>query len=139
MKKKLPNTLAERVQYLREKSNLSVEKLAERSNLEPLVIHEIEEGRETFLSTSVRQRISKELKVSAKVLKEVEFQPEQKEVPEATIKTIQNSIIAGNLENNYCPKCHNKLHCKIVTMYDLEDNPVKHPKARCTKCPFQIK
>ena len=31
-----------------------------------------------------------------------------------------------------------KLITRIAKLYDLEDNLVLHPKARCSKCPFQL-
>ena len=37
-----------------------------------------------------------------------------------------------------CPVCGSKLITRIAKLYDLEDNLMLHPKARCTKCPFQI-
>lgn len=139
MKEKLPNTLATRISFLREKLNLSQEKLAEISNIDLSTIHEIEEGRDIFLSPGIRQRLSKALRVAANVLKEVEIQPQPIETQSEAIDNLIRNILAGNLTNNYCPECKSLLNCKIVTMYDLEDNAVKHPKAICSKCPFQIK
>ena len=37
-----------------------------------------------------------------------------------------------------CPLCNSKLITRIAKLYDLEDNLVLHPKARCSKCPFQL-
>ena len=37
-----------------------------------------------------------------------------------------------------CPLCGEKLITRIAKLYDLEDNLVLHPKARCSKCPFQL-
>lgn len=139
MEKDLPKTLSNRVQFFREKINLSRKKLAEISNIELSTINNIEEGTDTFLSTTIRQRLSKALKIPSYILKEVENKPIDDKIPTETIDAIKENILAGNLENNTCPKCHDLLVCRIVTLYDLEDNPVEHPKARCKKCPFQIK
>ena len=38
-----------------------------------------------------------------------------------------------------CPVCGEILITRIAKLYDLEDNLMLHPKARCPKCPFQIK
>lgn len=139
MTKTLPKTLAGRVQILREKYNLSREKLAELSNIDICTINNIEEGIDTFLSASMRQRLSKPLKISSNVLKEVEVKPSEQLINPKIIKELEDKILYGQLENNKCPKCGNLLICKVLTLYDLEDNPVKHAKARCSKCPFQIK
>ena len=37
-----------------------------------------------------------------------------------------------------CPICGSKLITRIAKLYDLEDNLILHPKARCSKCPFQL-
>jgi transcriptional regulator with XRE-family HTH domain len=139
MKKKLPGTLAGRIQHLRESSNLSPGELAARSNIDISIVTDIEEGKEIFLSAGIRQRIAKALRIPAAVLKEVELNPPKEEPPAETVTAIKMNILSGRLNDNHCPKCGNLLNCKIVTMYDLEDIPVKHPKARCSKCPFQIK
>lgn len=139
MNEKLPDTLAGRVQHLREKNNLTIEKLANISNLKPSEIIDIEEGKDIFLSAGIRQKLSKALKVPARILKEVEKEQTRVEVDPQIIENIKIDILTGKLENNRCPKCGSLLICKIVTMYDLEDRPVRHPKARCEKCPFQVK
>jgi len=138
-KEQLPKTLALRVQYFRDKYNISKESLASLSNVDLTLINNIEEGIETFLSTTIRQRLAKTLKISANTLKEVEKHPPKTEIPLEKIQDLKENILAGKLEDNYCPVCNNLLICKLLTMYDLEDNPVKHPKARCSKCPFQLK
>lgn len=140
MKKDLPNTLAGRVQYLRELNNLSKEQLATSSNLQLSIINDIEEGRDIFLSVTVRQKLSKALRVSLNTIKEVEKKVSNIEYTDQdVIDNIKFNILSGKLEGHNCPKCNNPLICKTVTLRDLEDNPVIHPKARCKKCPFQIK
>lgn len=139
MKETLPKTLAQRVQYFREKYNLSKEALASLSNVDLPLINNIEEGIETFLSTTIRQRLAKTLKISAGALKEVEKHPPKPEISLEKLVYLKENILAGNIKDNKCPVCNNPLICKLLTMYDLEDNPVKLPKARCSKCPFQLK
>jgi transcriptional regulator with XRE-family HTH domain len=139
MKEKLPDTLSRRVQYLRESLNFSKERLAELSNIELATINDIEEGIDNFLSAGLRQKLSRALRVHAIVLKEVEKLPKKSEIPEEIILNIKGNILSGNLDNNFCPVCKKLLKCKIVVMRDLEDNQIRHPKARCEKCPFQIK
>lgn len=139
MKLDLPDTLAERIQYLRDKCYLSREQLASLSNIDIATISNLEEGTEIFISSAQRQRLAKVLKIPAYVLKEVEKQPENKTVSNTWIESLRNNILDGNLENNRCPSCNSLLNCYITTFIDLEDNPVEHPKATCTKCPFQMK
>jgi transcriptional regulator with XRE-family HTH domain len=139
MKKDLPKTLAGRVQHLREVLDISSERLAELTNVDLSTINGIEEGKEIFLSTTVRQRLAKALRISSSVLKEVEKPPVNTQVPEEILEELKERILAGQLTNNRCPICHSSLNCKLVTLYDLENRPVNHPKANCSKCPFQIK
>ena len=139
MKDNLPDSLSRRIQHLRELNNLSVEELADASNLDVSVITDIEEGKDIFLSVTTRQKLSKALKVPSMVLKEVEKPLEVSSVDTEAIELIKYNILQGKLDNQICPKCGNTLICKIVTLLDLDNIPVKHPKAKCTKCPFQIK
>ncbi|MGD9580490.1 MAG: helix-turn-helix domain-containing protein [Vampirovibrionia bacterium] len=139
MKKELPKTLARRLQFLRESNNLTIENLAKKSRVKAAVINDIEEGRESFLSVTTRQNLSTALKVPASVLKEVEKIPQKAVVDQNLIDNIKYNILSGQLENNKCPKCNSNLSCKIITLYDLEDQAVQVPKARCQQCPFQIK
>ena len=55
------------------------------------------------------------------------------------IEQIKLNILNNKLEGNLCPLCNSELTCRIAQMYDLEDNLQLHPKAHCTKCPFQIR
>lgn len=139
MQKNLPKTLALRLQLFRSSANLSIEKLANITNIDAATICDIEEGRDTFLSTTTRQKLSKALKISSNLLKDVEVLPKKSEVPKETINYLKEMILSDLSDGLRCPKCNNKLNCKTVTLYDLENNPVRHPKARCNKCPFQIK
>ena len=52
---------------------------------------------------------------------------------------IKNQILSNDVEDLECPVCGSKLITRIAKMYDLEDNLILVPKARCEKCPFQIK
>lgn len=139
MKQELPKTLSARIQFLREKINFSKEKLSEISNLQLSIINDIEEGKELFLSITTRQKLAKALRVSSNTIKEVEKQLEPITINQELLTSIKEHILNEAPSNILCPKCGNKLISKIVIMYDLDNSPVKHPKARCEKCPFQIK
>ena len=57
------------------------------------------------------------------------------------MEEIRELILMNSSNPNYeifCPNCGSKLITRIAKLYDLEDNLILHPKARCTKCPFQL-
>jgi transcriptional regulator with XRE-family HTH domain len=138
MKKK--RTLAEFISTTRENIGLSQIGLAKKAIIDLSVLENIESGQDLFLSTTTRQKLAKALKLDAKVIKELE-KPYYNgiEVPVDYIEEIKLRIIEGQLTGNICPVCKSELICRVAEMYDLEDHLVRHPKARCSKCPFQIK
>lgn len=130
----------------RENLGYSARGLAKKANLDISVIEDIESGRELFLSTTVRQKLSSALKIPAAKIKSLEKTSEEREKTIERLEKIEElKIIINSLtseENEtalYCPDCGEKLVYRNEVMYDLEDNPIMHPKANCTKCPFQIK
>lgn len=131
-------TLAQFVQQKREKLGLSQGGLAKKCHLEPLLLEQIESGQELFLPTTVRQSLAKGLKCSLIEIKELEKDFENKFADEDVIRALKEKILAGE-KDLVCPKCHSLLITRIAQMYDLEDNLMLHPKARCSKCVFQIK
>ena len=135
------DSLAHFVSCEREVLGLSQSGLAKKCNLQLEQINSIESGIETFLSTTVRQKLAKGLKTSLEQIKiyekgEVFTFGSAREIEDLKEQILQNG------ENSkaalYCPVCGSKLIVRIAKMYDLEDNLVLHPKARCSKCPFQI-
>ncbi len=132
-------TLAEFLSELREKRGYSQEGLARRANVPLKTLEDIEGAQEFFLSVVVRQKLARALKVEPSTIKKYERFPNDAKPDENYIDGIRVNILAGNLEGNMCPLCGAELTCRIAEMYDLEDNLILHPKAHCTKCPFQIK
>lgn len=133
-------TLAEFVSSTRDKLGLSQRGLANKCNLDLSVIENVEAGQDLFLATSIRQKLAKGLKVDSKKIKVLEKEPKVLEQISADyIEEIKLRILDGQLSGNICPACRSELICRVANMYDLEDNLVQHPKARCSKCPFQIK
>ena len=131
-------SLAQFVQQSRELLGLSASGLAKKCNLELTLIQQIEAGEELFLPTTVRQSLAKGLKCSLDQIKELEKDFENKFVDASIMEELKRKILNG--ENGLtCPKCHSPLVTRIAKMYDLEDNLMLHPKARCSKCVFQIK
>lgn len=131
-------TLAQFVQQTREDLGLSAKGLAKKCNLDLAVIERIEAGEELFLPTTIRQNLAKGLKCSLDEIKELEKDFESRFEAEEVINSLKERILAGETDL-ICPKCHSGLIVRIEKMYDLEDNLVLHPKARCAKCVFQIK
>ena len=130
-------SLAEFIQQRREKAGLSVSGLAKKTNIKQEILEDIEAGKELFLSVTQRQQIARVLKCSPKELKSHERDYKFEIVSQETIDELKTKIL--NRETNLrCPLCGEPLITRIAKMYDLEDNLVLHPKAHCTKCPFQI-
>ncbi len=132
--------LAQFVSETREKLGLSASGLAKKSALSLKLIEDIESGQELFLASTIRQKLARGLKMNPADIKKYEKHPNLSLLPdnEATI-FIKNQILAHDVEDLECPVCGSKLITRIAKMYDLEDNLILVPKARCTKCPFQIK
>jgi len=131
-------SLAQFVQQKRENLGLSAGGLAKKCHLELKFIEEIESGQELFLPTTIRQNLAKGLKCAPDEIKELEKNFENKFVNEEIIEILKQKILSGQKDLT-CPKCHSPLITRIAKMYDLEDNLMLHPKARCSKCVFQIK
>ena len=107
------------------------------ANISQDEIEEIEEGKTLFLSVTVRQALAKVLKCEPEEIKVLEKDIADNIVSPEVIESLKELILngAGGLK---CPRCGAPLQTRIAKMYDLEDNLVLHPKAHCTKCPFQI-
>ena len=130
-------TLARFIQIKREEIGLTQKGLAIAANVPLEIIEEVEAGKELFLAVTVRQVIAKVLKCEPDEIKVLEKDIASYIVSPEIIESLKQLILngAGGLK---CPKCGAPLDTRIARMYDLEDNLVLHPKAHCTKCPFQI-
>lgn len=135
------DSLAQFVNQEREKAGLSQSGLAKKCNLSVDEIMSVESGVELFLSTTVRQKLAKGLKINPGDIKLYEKSEDFALGTKNDIEDIKEQILI-NGENSrialHCPVCGEKLITRIAKMYDLEDNLMLHPKARCSKCPFQI-
>lgn len=130
-------TLARFIQHKRNELDLTRKALAIASNVSIEDIEEIESGKELFLPVTVRQSLAKVLKCEPSEIKRLEKDIVNDIVSPEVIESLKELILkgAGGLK---CPKCGAPLDTRIARMYDLEDNLILHPKAHCTKCPFQI-
>lgn len=133
-------SLAQFVSELREKIGLSQTGLAKKSALPLQTIEDIECGKELFLAATIRQKLAKGLKLNPDEIKKYEKQADWSLLPDTEqMVFIKNQILSNDVEDLECPVCGSKLITRIAKMYDLEDNLILVPKARCEKCPFQIK
>ncbi len=134
-------SLAQFVAERREKLNLSQFELAQNSGLEEEQIQSIEKGYELFLPTTIRQKLAKGLKVENKEIKKYEKSTDFSLTKKDKMDEIRELILLNSTNPDFeikCPVCGEKLITRIAKLYDLEDNLVLRPKARCSKCPFQL-
>ena len=133
-------TLAQFIFEKREKKGYSKIGLAKRCNLPVEILDDIESGKELFLSHTVRQKLAKGLLITQKEIQELEKPADEIYiVSNDNIEEIRQKILDNDVKDLACPVCGSKLITRIAKMYDLYDNLVLHPKAKCEKCPFQIK
>lgn len=130
-------TLARFIQTKREELGFTQKGLAIAANIPLTIIEEVEAGKELFLAVTVRQALAKALKCEPDEIKSLEKDIVNNIISPEIIESLKKLILngAGGLK---CPKCGAPLETRIAKMYDLEDNLILHPKAHCTKCPFQI-
>ncbi len=141
MHKKKYSSLAEFVIKTREKLNLTQNELSNLSSLSVDEIQSIEQGIDLFLATTTRQKLAKGLKVDNKEIKQYEIKVDYNQAEKSIKDQIKEKILLNRNNPNFtvnCPVCNEKLITRIAKLYDLEDNLVLHPKARCSKCPFQL-
>lgn len=139
-KTRIPTTLAQRVQQIREQQGLSQTKLAELANLPLAQVQDIEAGIELFLSANVRQKLARVLKMRPASLKALE-KPIPLPPPALSHSARENYIEEMLLYPHAvhpCPSCKSPLEVRIFNRRDLEDNPLVEVKAHCTKCLFRL-
>ena len=135
-------TLAQFVSQTREERGFSQKGLADYCNLTLEEVRAIEDGTELFLPQTVRQKLTKGLRVSLNAIKSHERAEDFNLTPNIDTEHIKDIILEQAHNPNIeikCPVCGEILITRIAKLYDLEDNLMLHPKARCPKCPFQIK
>ena len=141
MQNKNIKSLAQFVVLKREKLNLTQQQLADNSGLELEQICSIEQGYETFLPTTIRQKLAHGLKVENKEIKKHEVRVDFSLTKKDKMEEIREQILLNSTNPNFeikCPVCGEKLITRIARIYDLEDNLILRPKARCSRCPFQL-
>lgn len=139
--KKHYSSLAEFIASKREEQELSQEDLSIKSDLTLEQIQSIEQGLDLFLPSTIRQKLAKGLKIDNKEIKKYEIKTDFSLVKNSTMDMIREEILLNSQNPNHiikCPICNEKLITRIAKLYDLENNLILRPKARCSKCPFQL-
>ncbi len=137
----LANTLAQRVNQLREIRNITIRDLAKVTKFGIKRIEEIEAGLETWLSATDRQLLSKALSVEPALIEEVEVRYNQDTssgyqfIPDAIKEDLSQAVLNG-IRPLSCPMCGEHLKCTIQHGFDIEERPIKLPRAHCVRCPF---
>lgn len=105
-------------------------------------IDDIESGLETWLSTTDRQILARALRVDPVVLKEVEYEPEQKELrdpPQEVLQELADKILGG-VKETVCPRCKKStLSSSVQEGFDLQGDRMQYARAFCSNCPFVLK
>lgn len=139
--KSLPETLARRIQFLREQLGITQEELSKRTSLELEIIRDIESGVELFLSIVVRQKLATVLKTTPAVIKSVEYQPKVQltsaQMEKEKSKLIEYIIIDPDACHT-CLQCGEPLVVRLFERRDLENNLLVDVKAHCCKCLFRL-
>ena len=139
----LPKTLASRVSFLRNARRIHIAELSLQARVPIKLLEDIEAGIETWLPTSVRQRISIVLKVDPKILEVVEVKNLKSEElyrnpPGELIERLCKEILEGT-SNIKCPLCSSEMKVWIQDGFDLNSEPIKTPKGYCKNCVFQLR
>lgn len=133
-------SLAQFVSEQREKLGITQQALAKKSGLDLNTVLDIEAAKDLFLSSTVRQKLAKGLKLNPSDI--IQYERTMNigyKYDEELENKIRQKILNNTHEELHCPVCGAVLQTRIVKMFDIEDNMVLHAKANCTKCPFQIK
>ncbi|MDX2084498.1 MAG: helix-turn-helix domain-containing protein [Candidatus Melainabacteria bacterium] len=145
----LPETLAQRIQHLREQRGVTQQRLAHLANVPVQLIEELESGVELFLSTASRLKLARALRVRPGILKEVEVSSQpaiqvdsayNHEVSSAfgQASTLPFEAMATNPKGFWpCPACGGALQIALRDREDLRHHPIVVLKARCTECLFR--
>jgi predicted RNA-binding Zn-ribbon protein involved in translation (DUF1610 family) len=75
------------------------------------------------------------------MIKQYEIKTDFSIAKNSQMDSIREMILLNSQNPNFvinCPLCGEKLITRIAKLYDLEDNLILRPKARCSKCPFQL-
>jgi transcriptional regulator with XRE-family HTH domain len=138
----LPDTLARRVQVLREQLDMTARGLAKKAGLPEAEVQDIEQGLTLFLSPHMRQLLAKALRVRPDVLEAVEKpfldMPMQANANDNLSPVVQlafmEQVINQPHYNPPCPRCGKVLTIQRFIRQDMHGNPIHAVKIRCGAC-----
>lgn len=132
----LPESLALRVQALREQLDLTQRQLAKKAIVPLELIQDLESGLEVFLAPATRLKLSRALRIKPDVLEDVEKRPTAPK-KDRDVKFLLEQIVAQPDEAYDCPDCDNALIIRQFDRLDLQDNPLVTIKVQCSQCLFR--
>ncbi len=143
----LPETLAQRMLFLREHLDLTQRQLATKAIVPLSLIEDIEAGLELFLAPSIRLKLARALRVKPDVLQDVEkrFQPKTNNPEEASsseeqmtwrAKALLKEIQMNPKKDYRCPYCKSALLIRQFERRDLDDSVLAAYKIQCSQCLF---
>ncbi|MEB3246051.1 MAG: hypothetical protein VKJ06_08725 [Vampirovibrionales bacterium] len=135
----LPQTLAGRVQTLREARGYTRARLAQIASMPLELIDAIEGGLELFLAEVNRRRLARALRVPTLWLRQVERDPlALQEVTGLRGQTSAPSLNALDADAlSQCPDCGADIHVRTFNRQDVDGKAFELIRARCTKCLFE--
>ncbi|MEB3206208.1 MAG: hypothetical protein VKK59_02520 [Vampirovibrionales bacterium] len=134
----LPDTLAQRVQVLRELRGFSSAKLAHLASIPLELLQDIEGGLMPFLPEVTRRRLARALRIPTEWLKQVERVPGL--TPTAIIDEtmpLPANISPMRLDDTVCPECSGVLHQRSFEREDPDGGKYTLVRSRCSQCLFQ--
>jgi transcriptional regulator with XRE-family HTH domain len=150
----LPDTLAQRVQVLRQRLDLTIARLAHKAQIDEQVILDIEAGLTLFLSTHTRQMLARALRVTLDCLEVTEQRhtgDKQTGQPllssslmhtggltaEAQFALLEAMVNTPDAVFD-CPHCQHVLTVQRFIRHDGHGQPIHAIKVRCDKCWFKL-
>lgn len=138
----LPDTLALRVQFLREKCGLSITGLANKALIDLDELRDIEQGITLFLAPHWRLQLAKALKVRPQTLQDVEKLTTDNDEPtdagglSATeqLHFMQTLLNSAAIDAAPCPRCDDIVQVQRFERLDPHGQVVHALKVRCPKC-----
>ncbi len=133
----LPETLAQRVQVLRELRGWSTAKLAQLASMPLEVLMDIEAGLMPFLPEVTRRRLARALRIPTGWLKQVERVPGLTPIAADDTIALQASVLPISLDDTTCPECSGRLHQRSFEREDPDGGKYTLVRSRCGQCLFQ--
>jgi transcriptional regulator with XRE-family HTH domain len=138
----LPDTLAQRIQYLRQQRDITTRKLAEMALLTEPELLDIEQGITLFLAPHTRQQLCKALRVKPHVIEEVEKPSPLEDMAvdasglsaQTQLGFLQDLLQQPDVAYTDCPRCDARVQVQRFDRVDMHGHPVHAIKVRCPKC-----